>query len=480
MLTSYTLLLTASPTQSREYKNDEPVNIKRGIFVIVLSKTVMNIDYHKKMTSDIFFTAIKEIDPYSLVVLFKEKVRAAYQRVHAKKLLIIGFGKASVAMGHAAEDSLYDIITEGVLITKHGHTNKSLPLRKLKVLEAGHPIPDEYGYAGTAEVLRLLQKADENTLVLCLISGGGSALLVSPCAGITLAEKQEVSELLLRVGADISELNTVRKHISAVKGGRLAELACPARTISLILSDVIGDRLDVIASGPTAPDKTTFTDAHEVLRKYRLLDRVPESVRRVIADGIKGHIPDTPKEGDPLFSFVENIIIGSNRIALNAAKQEAEEFGFGAEIISSDLQGEAREVGKWLAEKAKDIRKAVKQGGRATRCLISGGETTVTVKGKGLGGRNMELALAFAIEIDGIDGITFLSAGTDGTDGPTDATGAIVDGKTVETARIAGLDPDKYLNNNDSYNFFKKVDGLLITGPTGTNVMDVQIILIDL
>jgi hydroxypyruvate reductase/glycerate 2-kinase len=439
----------------------------------------MNIDYHKKMTSDIFYAAIKEVDPYSLVLLFKDKVRAAYQRTHAKKLLIIGFGKAVVAMGHAAEDSLFDIITEGILITKHGHFDKSLPLRKLKVLEAGHPIPDEYGYAGTAEVVRLLQKADENTLVLCLISGGGSALLVSPCSGIDLQEKQTMSELLLRAGAEISELNTVRKHISAVKGGRLAELAYPARMISLILSDVIGDRLDVIASGPTAPDKTTFRDAYEVLEKYRLFDRIPESLRRIIGDGIKGRIPDTPKEGNPVFSVVENIIIGSNRIALNAAKQKAEEFGFGAEIISSELQGEAKEVGKWLAEKAKDIKESVKQGGKASRCIISGGETTVTVKGKGLGGRNMELALAFAMEVDGIDGIILLSAGTDGTDGPTDAAGAIVDGRTVETARTAGLDPEVYLNNNDSYNFFKKIDGLFITGPTGTNVMDVQIILID-
>ena len=436
----------------------------------------MNIDYHKKMTSDIFYTAIKEVDPYSLVLLFKDKVHSAYQHAQAKKLLIIGFGKAAVAMGHAAEDSFFDIITEGILITKHDH--RSLPLRKLKVLEAGHPIPDEYGYVGTAEVIRLLQKADENTLVLCLVSGGGSALLVSPCSGITLQEKQMVSELLLRAGAEISELNTVRKHISAVKGGRLAELAPPARIISLVLSDVIGDRLDVIASGPTAPDKTTFRDAYKVLEKYRLFDGIPESVRRIIGDGIKGLIPDTPKEGNPMFSVVENIIIGSNRIALNAAKQKAEEFGFESEIISSELQGEAREVGKCLAEKAKDIKGSVKQGLKASRCIISGGETTVTVKGKGLGGRNMELALAFAMEIEDIDGITLISAGTDGTDGPTDAAGAIVDGKTVGKSRTAGLDPEVYLNNNDSYNFFRKIDGLFITGPTGTNVMDIQIIVI--
>ncbi|MHB8881651.1 MAG: glycerate kinase type-2 family protein [Thermodesulfovibrionales bacterium] len=436
----------------------------------------MDINYHKKAALDIYIEALRAVDPYKSVKPYTEKVCSLYKDSNADKLSVIGFGKAAVAMGHAAEDSLCDIITEGLLITKHGHFNTSLPFKYLKVLEAGHPIPDVYGYAGTAEVVRLLQKADEKTLVLCLISGGGSALLVSPCRGVTLQEKQEVSELLLKAGADISELNTVRKHISAVKGGRLAEIAFPARMISLILSDVIGDSLDVIASGPTAPDKTTFRDALRVFEKYRLFDRIPESIRRVIYDGINERIPDTPKEGNLMFSLVENIIIGSNRIALNTAKQKAEDIGFEAEILSSELQGEAREVGKRLAEKAKDIKRSVKPGARATRCIISGGETTVTVKGKGLGGRNMELALAFAMEIDGIDGIRFLSAGTDGTDGPTDAAGAIVDGKTIAAARTAGLDPKEYLNNNDSYNFFKKIDGLLITGPTGTNVMDIQII----
>lgn len=423
--------------------------------------------------------ALKAVDPYKSVQPYTEKVRSLYMDSSAEKFIVIGFGKAAVAMGHAVENSLFDIVTEGILITKHGDTNKSLPFKKLKVLEAGHPIPDEYGYAGTAGVVRLLQKTDESTLVLCLISGGGSALLVSPCCGITLQEKQEVSELLLKAGADISELNTVRKHISAVKGGRLAEIAFPARMISLVLSDVIGDSLDVIASGPTAPDKTTFNDAHKVLEKFKLLDRISENVRRVIEDGIEGRIPETPKEGNPLFAGAENIIIGSNRIALNAAKQKAEETGFVTEIISSELQGEAREVGRWLAEKAKDIKESMGRGFKVSRCIISGGETTVTVKGKGLGGRNMELALAFAIAIQGTSGITLLSAGTDGIDGPTDAAGAIVDGSTVERAKALGLDPMAYLDNNDSYNFFKRIDGLFVTGPTGTNVMDIQIILIE-
>ncbi len=435
----------------------------------------MDKAYHKNAALDIFRSALKAVDPYRLVSSYAGKVRLACQSIRARRLVIVGFGKAAIAMGKAVEDSLHDIITDGILITKHGHYSKEVPLRKLKAFEAGHPIPDEWGYAATDEVIRLLQGADEHTLVLCLISGGGSALLVSPYSGITLQAKQHVSELLLKAGADITELNTVRKHISAVKGGRLAEIAYPARILSLIISDVTGDRLDVIASGPTAPDSTTYEDAIRVLEKYDLIDRVPGPVMEILRKGVAGIIPETPKEGNSLFSGVENIIIGSNIIALRAAHQRAETMGFCAEIISSEIQGEAKEAGKWLAKKALELKTA----GRSARpyCLISGGETTVTVKGNGVGGRNMELALAFAIVTEGIEDITLLSAGTDGTDGPTDATGAIVDGRTVESARNAGLDPQTYLNDNDSYNFFKKIDGLLVTGPTGTNVMDMQILL---
>ena len=425
----------------------------------------------------IFRCAIQAADPYTSAAFHGQIVRAKVEYHKPQRAFVVGFGKAACPMAKAVEEQLLDLIHAGVVITKYGHCGK-YEFKKIKVFEAGHPLPDKNGMRGTEEIINLLKNADEKNLVVCLISGGGSALLVAPHEGISLDEKQQITEMLLMAGADINELNAVRKHISAVKGGRLAEIAFPARMISLILSDVIGDSIDVIASGPTAPDKSTFIDAQRVLDKYKLFDRIPESVRCVIGDGIKGRIPETPKEGNPLFSGVENIIIGSNRIALTAAKKKAEEIGFGAEIISSELQGEAREIGKWLAEKAKDIRESVKQGGQTSRCIISGGETTVTVKGKGLGGRNMELALAFAMEIEGIDGIKFLSAGTDGTDGPTDATGAIVDGKTIETARAAGLVPEVYLNNNDSYNFFKKIDGLLITGPTGTNVMDIQIIIV--
>lgn len=330
-------------------------------------------------------------------------------------------------------------------------------------------MPDENGLRGTEEIVRLLKNVDENTLVVCLISGGGSALLVSPYEGITLDEKQKITELLLNAGADIYELNTVRKHLSKVKGGRLAEIAYPVKVISQILSDVIGDRLDVIASGPTAPDKTTYNHAIKVLEKYRLIDKAPGSIIDVLQNGAKGLIPETPNDDNPVFEKVENIIIGSNIKALEAANEKAESLGLNPEIISSEITGEARDAGKWLTDIARSKR---------SNCLISGGETTVTIKGSGSGGRNMELALAFAMEIEEIEGITLLSAGIDGTDGPTNAAGAIVDGQTVLKAKKIGLNPEEYLNNNDSYNFFKKIDELLITGPTGTNVMDTQIIVI--
>jgi hydroxypyruvate reductase/glycerate 2-kinase len=435
----------------------------------------------KKLAAEIFYAALKAVDPYNAVKLFTDKIRSIYQDGNFKRLIVIGFGKAACNMARAMEDNLGDLIDAGAAITKYGHCEGQRSGvkgqgSKIKIFEAGHPVPDENGLRGTEEIIKILKNADKNTLVVCLVSGGGSALLVSPYEGISLDEKQKITQLLLKAGVDIYELNTVRKHVSNVKGGRLSEIAYPAEMIALILSDVIGDRLDVIASGPTAPDKTTYNHAIGVLEKYKLTEKAPESVINMLGNGAKGLIPETPKDDNPVFEKVENTIIGSNRKALEAAKEKAESLGSQTEIISSEVTGEAREVGKWLANIAKGLRV---QGFKGSRCLISGGETTVTVKGNGIGGRNMELALSFAMEIEGIAGITLLSAGTDGTDGPTDAAGAIVDGETVKKARAIGLNPEEYLNNNDSYNFFKKIDGLFITGPTGTNVMDIQIMVIE-
>jgi glycerate 2-kinase len=329
----------------------------------------------------------------------------------------------------------------------------------------------------TGEVLKLLKQADEGTFVVFLISGGGSALLTCPYEGLSLAEKQVVTELLLKAGANIQELNTVRKHISAVKGGRLAEIAYPAKMVSLILSDVIGNPLDVIASGPTSPDTSTYDDAMKVIQKYGLAARVPGNVINILISGAQGHIPETPKKGAPVFSGMNNIIIGSNAIAVEAAKKAAERSGYKTTVISTELSGEASQVAKYLARAALSRKKTLHKGEKV--CLLAGGETTVTVKGDGKGGRNTELALAFGIEIQGEPGITFLSAGTDGTDGPTDAAGAIVTSQMFSEAVKHGLDPQDYLTRNDSYTFFNTIKCLVITGPTGTNVMDIQLILLE-
>jgi glycerate 2-kinase len=437
----------------------------------------MNYIDHERFVRDIFYSALRAVDPYKLVETYVKKIDTAFRNGSFKSLLSIGFGKAAYPMMRALQDDSAYSIDKGIVITKYGHSPISYESERIKVIEGGHPIPDKKGFLATEEIIELLRDADERTLVICLISGGGSALLVSPYQNITLGEKQRVTELLLRAGANISELNAVRKHISKVKGGRLAEIACPARVISLILSDVPGDRLDVVASGPTSPDNTTFQDALGVMKKYRLMDRSPQSVIDILTRGVNNLISETPKKDNSVFEKVENIVIGNNKKAICAAQDEAKKLGLDTIIMSAEIQGEAKDAGRWLARKTADMKKS-KESTHPT-CLISGGETTVTVKGNGLGGRNMELALSFAMEIEGIGGITLLSAGTDGTDGPTDAAGAIVDGNTLEEARTFGIDPLEYLRNNDSYNFFKKIGELFITGPTGTNVMDIQIILME-
>ncbi len=427
--------------------------------------------------TEIFNKSLLAVDPYKAAASYADTIRSAYKNGNFRKCVLIGFGKAASLMSKAIEDNLGDLLSGGIIVTKYGHSAQGDRKNKIITFEAGHPLPDENGLKAAREIVGLLKEADRNTLVICLISGGGSALLVAPYGNITLADKQEVTGMLLKAGADIYELNTVRKHISAVKGGRLAEAAQPASIISLILSDVMGDRLDMIASGPTAPDKTTYNDAHNVLLKYKLEDRLPANVAKTINKGIRGILPETPKDDDPVFQRVRNIIIGSNRMARDAAGKAAELSGYKTTVISTELSGEASIVAGELARKAIDFKKTLAPGDKA--CLIAGGETTVTVRGNGKGGRNTELALVFGMEIKGLQGITFLSAGTDGTDGPTDAAGAFADGQTVAKAAGAGIDAWEYLKNNDSYTFFTRTGDLFVTGPTGTNVMDIQIILLD-
>ena len=438
---------------------------------------VKNIMNSKKTAEEIFRASLHAVDPYRIVRLYSPKVISRYDRFECTRLQVIGFGKAACPMAKATEHALNTFIDSGIIITKYNHCNDPYIPELLTVYEGGHPLPDRKGLEGTEKIINLLKAADTRTLVVCLISGGGSALLVAPDKNLSLEDKQTATELLLKAGADIFEVNTVRKHLSRVKGGRLAEIAYPAKMIALILSDVIGDKLDMIASGPTSPDSSSYDQALSVLKKYALLDQVPKPIIDLLEKGQRHIIPETLKQDNPIFQNISNIVIGSNRSALSAAKEKAEHLGLMAEIISSEISGEAKEVGKFLSEKIKKVKKTKRS--KKPLCLLSGGETTVTVNGNGLGGRNTELALSFALDIEGHKGITLLSAGTDGTDGPTNAAGAIVDGHTIQKAKERNIDALNYLMNNDSYHFFKKIHELFITGPTGTNVMDIQVAIIE-
>jgi hydroxypyruvate reductase len=377
-------------------------------------------------------------------------------------------------MAQAVEEILGDWITKGLIATKYGHL---LPLKKTEIIEAGHPIPDQNGFEGAKKIKNLLKKSGPKDLVIFLLSGGGSALLPFPADGIGLKEKQEVTQLLLDCGADIKEINTIRKHISQMKGGWLAKWAYPSTVIGFILSDVVGDQLDVIGSGPTVPDPSTFEEVWETIKKYDLLNEISPSIQKYLQLGKEGKKEETPKPGGVVFEKVYNSLIGSNILALRAAEKEANFLGLNTLILSSSIVGETREAALFHSAIAKEV---VSSGNPIPRpaCILSGGETTVTIKGTGLGGRNQEFALAGAIEISGIEKVVLLSGGTDGTDGPTDATGAVADHTTIDRANSMGMDPKVYLKDNNAYPFFKNLGDLLITGPTHTNVMDVRILLV--
>lgn len=390
------------------------------------------------------------------------------------RVFLIAAGKAASQMAAAVRQVLGAALTGGIAVTKYGHSGRSL--RPVTVIEAGHPIPDERGLAAAGQIRELLRELNARDLLIVLISGGASALLPAPIEPVTLADKQSTTDLLLRAGADITELNTVRKHLSTLKGGGLAALAYPATTISLLLSDVIGDRLDVIGSGPTVPDPSTFSDAAGVLDRYGVMDRVPKTVRRRLESGVDGKMPETPKPGDPLFQNVHNLVIGSNRLSLEAAAGTARDLGYHTLILSSTMQGEAREVARVHAQIPREIHLSGHPA-RRPACILSGGETTVTVTGPGKGGRNQEFALAAGIEIAGLSDLLVLSAGTDGTDGPTDAAGAMATGDTVSRAAAVGLDARAHLRANNAYPFFDALGDLIRTGPTGTNVMDIHLFL---
>ena len=419
----------------------------------------------------IFNAALGAVDPYAAVKDYVDRIRTICREEGLSKIYVVGLGKAACPMTRALVDTLRDRIAAGVVVTKYGHAQDGPFPENITIYEAGHPVPNENGVEGTIKAVDLLRKADRETLFVCLISGGGSALFVAPAEGLSLDDKQVMTRILLKGGADIVELNTVRKHLSRVKAGRLAEAASPARVLSLVLSDVIGDPLDFIASGPTSPDTTTWADALAIVTRYDAAGEMPKKILQLLRDGSEGNIPDTPKKGNPLFERVENLIIGSNRIATEAARQKALGLGFEPVVLTTELQGEAREAAQWLYRQVLESQSCLASG-RKKICLIAGGETTVTVRGNGLGGRNTEMALAFAMAIEATSGITFLSAGTDGTDGPTDAAGAVADGQTILKASHPRLDPQFFSTPTTPTTSSKEMGGLIKTGPTGTYVMD--------
>jgi hydroxypyruvate reductase len=393
----------------------------------------------------------------------------AYDRV-----IVVGAGKASAPMAAAVEEVLGQRVADGLVVVKHGHTHQT---RTVRLREASHPIPDESCVSGTAELVSLLETTGPRDLVVVVLSGGGSALMLLPAEGISLADMQQTTDALLRVGATINELNTIRKHLERAKGGGLARLAAPSDVLALVLSDVVGNPLDVIASGPTVPDTSTFADTCAIVERFGIWDKLPERIAARLRDGRDGKIADTPKPGDPLFDRVQTVVVASNELAAEAGVKQAESEGLSALLLSTYVEGEAREVAKVVAALAREEAASNRPLARPA-CLIMGGETTVTVRGSGVGGRNQELALAASLKIGGLDNVIIAALATDGNDGPNDATGALADGSTAARARAAGLDPDAYLSNNDAYHFFEGLGDLLIPGPTNTNVNDLLFVFV--
>jgi len=397
-----------------------------------------------------------------------ERLRFDLTHPSWRHLLVFGCGKASGAMAAAVERTLGRRITEGLVVVKDGYT---VPTARVVLREAGHPVPDARGQAAAEEIVRRVRSAGADDAVLFLVSGGGSALTPAPVPPITLAEKQETTRLLLGAGATINELNAVRKHLSLFKGGQLARAAAPATLISLILSDVIGDPLDVIASGPTAPDPTTFAEALAVLEGRGVGYLVSNPVRARLEAGARGEVEETPKPGDRAFERVTNVVIGNNALVVDAAAAEARRLGYRAEVLTRSLQGEAREVALELVARARAL--------PPRSCLIAGGETTVTVRGRGRGGRCQEFALAAALQLRRDDRVIVLAAGTDGTDGPTDAAGGTADAETVARGERAGQTARRALDDNDAYTFLSAAGDLVVSGPTNTNLLDLYLLLRD-
>ncbi|MBI3966077.1 MAG: glycerate kinase [Chloroflexi bacterium] len=390
-----------------------------------------------------------------------------------RRVVVVGGGKAAVPMARAVESILGDRIVAGVVVTKDGHGGK---LSRIEIAEAAHPVPDERSVAGAQRVLDTVSGLTPDDLVICLISGGGSALLAAPAPGITLTDKQRLTDALLRAGATIGELNAVRKHLSAIKGGRLAQAAAPARVVSLLLSDVVGDPLDVIASGPTAVDPSTYRDALEVIYRRRIPPAVAPGAIRLLERGAAGEQPETLDPDDPVVALVQNVVVASNEVAAGAAVDRAGRLGYGVQILTTSLEGEASQVGGVFGAIARELERYDRPL-RRPACLVAGGETTVTVRGSGRGGRNQELALGASLALAGTETALVAAFATDGGDGPTEAAGAFADGTTVRRASELGRDIRRHLEDNDSNSVLRELGDLIVTGPTRTNVNDLVFVI---
>lgn len=450
-----------------------------------------------KTLDTIFRAGLRRVDPYQMIMdkIHLEDSRLSIQLDNDQitidlnaysEIVILGAGKATAPMARAMEELLGDRVTGGLVVVKYGHTDT---LQKIDIIEAGHPVPDAEGVRGAGEMLKLAAEANEATLVINLISGGGSALLPYPgkfekdgeLLQLSLSDKQKTTQALLACGAEIHEINCVRKHLSGIKGGRLLENIAPARSINLILSDVVGDDLSSIASGMTAADPTTFVDALRVLQRYKIEDEVPQLVVQYLKAGVNNEIPESLKAGSSPLELTTNVLLGTNRTALNGAAIEAEKHGYSVIRLTSRISGEAKEVARMLSAISADA-KEHEMLGQLPLCIISGGEPVVTIQGEGKGGRNQEMALAFLLEIEKqpilYKDIHFLAASTDGNDGPTDAAGAFANLDLVQKCRDEHLSITEYLQDNDSYNLYDKIDGLYKTGPTNTNVCDLHFMII--
>ncbi len=433
----------------------------------ILNKKMLSKSRWRKDVLKILEEGLRASDPKKSV---EEALEGISREIKAaERVFVIGFGKASASMAEACEEKIGGRIVGGAIIIPENVDAKRL--RRVRVFKGTHPTPSEASVESTRRLISICQGLTRRDLVICLVSGGGSSLLTLPAEGVTLEEKRMTTDILLKSGAEIKEINTVRKHLSSVKGGQLINFLKPAKVFSLILSDIVGDPVEHIASGPTSPDPSTFKDAYDIILKYDLMGKLPGSIVERIERGIRGEVPETPKPGDKVFKNVKNIIVSNNMKSLAAMEKKAVELGYNTLVLTSFAEGEAREVGRFLCGIIKQIA-TYDSPVKKPACLIVGGETTVTVKGRGKGGRNQELALSVLTNCGGLKNFVFASIGSDGIDGYTDAAGAVADFSTLENTCKKGLNPEVFLQDNDSYNFFKQTGDLIFTGPTGTNVND--------